>query len=306
MPRILVRLLATFALPALLGGASLPRAGEPSTRRILRLATHRVEVVSLEEYVASVLSAEMGPAPEPALEAQAIAIRSYTLAQAERHESEGADLCDGTHCQVFRGLKAATSATRRAAQATRGLVLVQRGRVIAAPYHSVCGGHTARPHDVWDDEETPDIASVADDACLSAAGAAWRFVLPRSEVPAIGRALGFPEARFLEAFGRDADGRVSSMRLVAPGGGRRIVRAFDFRRAASSIWGWTSVRSTAFEVEETHAAYLFTGRGTGHGAGLCQAGAIARGRRGESRDAILALYYRGAEVRPLESLVVSR
>jgi stage II sporulation protein D len=306
VPRRLAALLPLLLFPALFG-ASLPRSAEPpSTRRILRLATHRVEVVPLEEYVASVLSAEMGPAPEAALEAQAIAVRSYTLAQAERHEGEGADLCDGTHCQVFRGLKAATAATIRAALATRGLVLVQRGRVIAAPYHAVCGGRTARPRDVWDDEETPDIAAIADDACLSASGASWRFVLPRSEVPALGRALGFPDARFLEAFSRDADGRVSAMRLVAPGGARRIVRAFDFRRAASSLWGWMSVRSTAFEVEETHAAYVLTGRGTGHGAGLCQAGAMARGRRGESRDTILSLYYRGAEVRRLESLVVSR
>jgi len=49
-------------------------------------------------------------------------------------------------------------------------------------------------------------------------------------------------------------------------------------------------------------AYILSRRGTGHGAGMCQAGAIARAKRGESRDAILDLYYRGAGVQSLSGL----
>ena len=51
---------------------------------------------------------EIGNAPRAALEAQAIAARSYAVARAGRHEDEGADLCDGTHCQVYLGRLAAT------------------------------------------------------------------------------------------------------------------------------------------------------------------------------------------------------
>jgi SpoIID/LytB domain protein len=84
------------------------------------------------------------------------------------------------------------------------------------------------------------------------------------------------------------------IRFAAPGGASRVVRGFVFRKAASDLWGWASVRSTDFEVEESRSAYLLRGRGTGHGAGLCQAGAIARARRGKAVEAILGLYYRGA------------
>ena len=56
------------------------------------------------------------------------------------------------------------------------------------------------------------------------------------------------------------------------------------------------MRTTDFGVEETRAAYVLRGRSTGHGAGLCQAGAIAHAWRGETRDAILALYYKGASL----------
>jgi len=160
---------------------------------------------------------------------------------------------------------------------------------------------TARPRDVWDDEENPDLVPVEDDACSGAPGFAWSFSLPRRELPPLYAALGLPEARFLEIYGRDDTGRVSMLRLVAPGGASRVVRGFDFRKAASEIWGWASVRSTAFEMFESRSEYFLTGRGTGHGAGMCQAGAIERARRGETRDAILGLFYLGASVSTLDS-----
>ena len=294
------RFLATLVGFAASVGAPAGAAAPASFRRILRLGTGKVEEVSLEDYVAAVLPAEIGGhAPPAALEAQAVAARSYAVARAERHVEDGADLCDGTHCQVYRGLAAATAATREAAAATEGLVLAQNGRVIAAPFHAVCGGRTARPRDVWDDEETPDLEPVDDDACLAAPGAAWTFSLARRDVPSLAATMGFPEGRLLEVFGKDSSQRVSMVRFAAPGGASRVVRGFDFRRAASGLWGWASVRSTDFEVEESRPAYLLRGRGTGHGAGLCQAGAIARARRGESRDLILGLYYRGALLKRL-------
>ncbi len=263
--------------------------------RILRTKSGQVEVVALDDYVAAVLPGEIGRrAPAPALEAQAVAARSYALARRERHLDEGADLCDATHCQVFRGRDAATEETRDASEATRGLVLVQKGRVIAAPFHAVCGGKTARPRDVWDDEENPDLVPVDDDACRDAPGFEWSYAIRRKELPALGAALGFPEARFFEVFSRDTTGRVAAVRFVAPGGRAVTLRGFDFRRGASELWGWATVRSTAFEVTESRTEYLLTGRGTGHGAGMCQAGAIARAKREETREQILALYYRGA------------
>jgi stage II sporulation protein D len=286
-----------FLATLLVLAGSARAGGPPLLRRILRLGSGNVEEVPLEGYVAAVLPAEIGGrAPAAALEAQAVAARSYAVARAERHVEDGADLCDGTHCQVFRGLGAATPSTRAAAAATEGLVLSQNARVIAAPFHAVCGGRTARPRDVWDDEETPDLESVEDEACLSASGAAWTFSLARRDVPPLAATLGFPEGRLLEIFGRDSSRRVSMVRFAAPGGASRVVRGFEFRRAASALWGWASVRSTDFEVEESRPAYVLRGRGTGHGAGLCQAGAIVRATRGESRSAILGLYYRGASI----------
>ena len=285
-----------------LGAPFRALAAAARTRRILRLKTRVVEEVDLEAYVAAVVPPEIGRAPAAALEAQAVAARSYALARGDRHLEDGADLCDGTHCQVFHGLSAATEDSRRAAAATAGLVLAQKGRVIAAPFHAVCGGRTARPRDVWDDEDVPDLESVDDDACLGAPGATWSFTIRRAALSALSGSLGFDGGRFLEVYGHDASGRVSMVRFAAAGGASRVVRGFEFRKAASELWGWESVRSTAFTLGETRPAYLLSGRGTGHGAGMCQAGAIARAKRGETRDAILGLYYRGADLVRLDSI----
>src|SRR6185436_4691698 len=82
----------------------------------------------LEVYIARVLAGEAEPNAHPnALEAHAIAIRSFTMANTGRHRREGFDLCDTTHCQVLR---AATPATRQAALATAGEVLTFDGRPV--------------------------------------------------------------------------------------------------------------------------------------------------------------------------------
>jgi hypothetical protein len=48
-----------------------------------------------------------------------------------------------------------------------------------------------------------------------------------------------------------------------------------------------------------HDGVTFVGRGTGHAVGLCQAGAMARARKGASPAEILAFYYPGTELRRL-------
>jgi stage II sporulation protein D len=48
--------------------------------------------------------------------------------------------------------------------------------------------------------------------------------------------------------------------------------------------------------------WVAVGRGFGHGIGMSQWGALAMARRGDSFDAILSHYYRGAQLRPYREL----
>jgi len=94
-----------------------------------------------ETAVASIVAAE-GSADDPieAMKAQAVVARSFLIASHGRHEDF--DFCDTTHCQFLRSPPAPGSAASRAAEDTRGLAIVYRGKVLAALYSANCGGHT--------------------------------------------------------------------------------------------------------------------------------------------------------------------
>ena len=98
------------------------------TLRIGSTVDGRVTVIPLEVYVARVLAGEGEPrAAEAAQQALAIAIRTYTLKNVDRHARDGFDLCDSTHCQVPRP---STPSSRRAAMAfaTTGRIRTAFGR----------------------------------------------------------------------------------------------------------------------------------------------------------------------------------
>ena len=62
---------------------------------------YQVTTLPLETYVARVLAGEAARgSPPAALEALAITVRTFALANLGRHRADGFDLCDQTHCQV--------------------------------------------------------------------------------------------------------------------------------------------------------------------------------------------------------------
>src|SRR5208283_3903146 len=72
------------------------------------------------------------------------------------------------------------------------------------------------------------------------------------------------------------------------------ISAEDFRLAVGRALGWNRILSTWFEVERQGDRFLFHGRGSGHGVGLCQAGASAMAAQGRDAGQILAQYFPGA------------
>jgi stage II sporulation protein D len=61
----------------------------------------------------------------------------------------------------------------------------------------------------------------------------------------------------------------------------------------NAAFGPRALQSTRFTVTRSGSTFRFVGTGYGHGVGLCQVGAAARARLGESTEAILAAYFPG-------------
>jgi stage II sporulation protein D len=97
--------------------------------------------------------------PLAALRAQAIAARTYAMAQ--RRPGQLFDLQATVASQVYKGVGAETTSTRQAVAQTNGQVLLYRGRLIDAVFHSCSGGSTENSGEIWN-RQLPYLTSVPD------------------------------------------------------------------------------------------------------------------------------------------------
>ncbi len=111
-------------------------------------ALQAIDVVTLESYVQGVVPGEMPSTwPAAALEAQAVAARSYALASIVKGKPW--DLFPDGRSQQYLGASAETPETTAAVKATARQVLFYAGKVATAFYSSSSGGQTASALDTF-------------------------------------------------------------------------------------------------------------------------------------------------------------
>ena len=109
-------------------------------------------VLTLDDYIQGVIVREMSSSwPLEALKAQAVCARTYAYRNyaAQRHSSQGFDLCNSTHCQAYSGMSNVTAESSRAVTETHGEYLWYDGELIEAVYFSSDGGATESSENVW-------------------------------------------------------------------------------------------------------------------------------------------------------------
>ena len=269
-----------------------PNGAAPIRIGVLKDGTYRVVQVPLEEYVSRVLVGEAAPdTPPAALEALAVAVRTYTATNLGRHGSEGFDLCDQTHCQVMR---TGTEATDRAAQATADQILMYQGSTATVYYSASCGGRSQKPSNVWPGADDPPYLSIhPDDACEGFP--AWTSELYDADLQRALVAGGLTGTlRDLKVLSRDQSGRVARVELT--GMEPREISGQDLRMIVSQTLGVHALQSTLFDVQRRRQVTRFTGHGYGHGVGMCVIGAMKLAENGRTASAILGRYYPGTQV----------
>jgi len=281
---------------------TLPRVNVVRAGSSLRV----IAPVDLETYVQGVLAGEAATLRSPsALRAMAVLARTWAWRFRGRHRAQGFDFCSLTHCQFFRlpsePESKNPSPVARAVGSTAGLVLKYGGQLVDPYYTAHCGGVTEAAGDVWPDRSAPYLESVSDPYCARSEQASWRQALPRETVTAVlrerlGVALDGP-LRDLVLERKSASGRAHWLRLV--GASTHRIDANEFRYAVNRQLGWNTLKSSLYTVERRGDLLVFTGRGLGHGVGLCQAGAEQMGQMGIAYEKILAHYFPGAMVERL-------
>ncbi|MEO8043180.1 MAG: SpoIID/LytB domain-containing protein [Acidobacteriota bacterium] len=112
-----------------------------------------VNVVPLEDYLLGVVPAELGLPHIEAQKAQAIAARTYAVANTNTYGTKGFDMVPTVWSQVYKGVAIETKMGTQAVRETRGMIATYDGKPIMAYFTSTCGGRTENVENVFDTNE---------------------------------------------------------------------------------------------------------------------------------------------------------
>lgn len=216
-----------------------------------------INQVDIEKYLYGVVPSEVpGEWPGEALKAQAIAARCYALRNLGRHDLKGSgdrkikvDLCNGPHCQVFKGFNIETEKVRREVSSTEGVVYRSKGgRIINAFFHACCGGHTEDVENVWGGDPVSYLRGVKDPFCSRAKTFRWKRFFTLGQLNSI-----------LSKDGRTKTSNIWDVRITSRG---TVISPTGSQRALEmSIYGDNGVKkirgSTFKEVINDYASRLF-------------------------------------------------
>lgn len=236
--------------------------GRPYRGKVYRNGNDVINEVDLENYLYSVVSAEM---PiyfgEEALKSQSVAARTYAIHSIKNNNKKGFDLYDSQLSQVYKGISNEKEAIISAVNATKGEIITYSGEPILAVYHSSSGDRTKSSKEVFG-RHYPYLKSVED----FSSSKTWSYKISKSTLE---KRLGLPYSKIVN---------LSTNKI---------------RRALSTKY----IRSTNFSMKEVGDSVHIYGKGYGHGVGLSQWGAKYLGQsKNYSYKEILKHYYVGTKI----------
>jgi stage II sporulation protein D len=250
-----------------------------------------VNEVGFEDYLVGVLRAESSEKwPLEALRAQAIAARTYAAYHRLLSAAKPYHIVASTAHQQYFGRVPASSPIWGAVRETAGQVLRWEGDVFPAFYHTESGGYTEDPRTVFAARNMPGLKPVR---CEFSAGSPHYYWSLDVRLAELSETLRRNDVAVGSVTSIDVTERTPSLRAatVTVHGARGTARLLgnDFRR----MLGYDRFKSTLFAVAIDGEWARFSGRGYGHGVGMCQWGAKGMAEAGYTSRQILEFYYPG-------------
>jgi len=212
-----------------------------------------VNDVPLEPYVKGVIAWEMPSSWHvEALKAQAVVARTFGLVS--RKAGSWFDLYDDTRSQVYGGIRAETSRTNDAVDATAGEVVRAGGALAWTVYHSTSGGRTASREDEWGPPAIPYLVGVEDAHDSISPHHNWGSTDAEVDCPGTGRDCVWSGAALKRALGGRAPRSITDFAVTARNASSRVETArVTGASGSTNITGATlrsvlSLRSTWFTI----------------------------------------------------------
>ena len=277
-----------------------------------------IEEIDFEQYLYGVLPYEMSASWHlEALKVQAVTARTYAARNLIAPEGEDFDVYSGVMSQMYKGTgniisdKNTYKNVIKAVDETKGQVLAYNGKMFTTYYHSNCGGYTGPP--VWNkpEDEIPPLQGTNCGACLRAGNfnnKTWSHTFTNEHIQRFASTLYTDESKKdsvilkkmsgkitnIKPVEKTADGRVVLLAITSENGDVASISCQELRLGI----GPGQLKSCNIDVikKESDDSFSFSGRGFGHGVGMCQIGAKQLAEEGKKYDEILRFYYPGTEI----------
>ena len=269
-----------------------------------------VNHVKIEDYLKGVIPFEMGNLPEgqiEALKAQAVAARSFVMAH--RKPNEPFDISTTIWDQVYGGVSRTDKIINKAVESTRGVVGIYNGKIIDAKYSSTCGGITENNENIWVGKRVPYLRSVRDsgwdrkDFCRFSPHYRWERIYDKKEFFEVVK-------KQIQDFFDKKPNRIEWIRITKRTRTNRVriieintdigkfyLEKDQIRRLFSDDRG--SLKSLIFQIKVKSSQIIVSGKGYGHGVGICQYGAMEMAKERYSYKRILSHYYKSVRLKKL-------
>jgi len=298
---------------SVLSGCTPARQKKPIPRRITTEPTislyvnetGQVKRIKIEEYIKGVVAAEMEPTwPVNALAAQAILARTFTLKQMKdkggvpQHNTDASTSVE--EFQAYDPTKINDN-VRRAVEITRGEVIKYRGDYVNAWYSACDGGVEASAVEGlgYKKEKTPYINAGARDGCLAVTvpeNKKWTVSFPAETVRAAVKKTTGVDPGNLSA------GNVSIAKR-GPSGRAEVIKIGNAGVSGTALrlaLGNDKMRSTFLDsISIRNGNLVLSGKGYGHGVGMCQWGAKKMAVQGKKPEDIIRFYFKDVTIEKL-------
>lgn len=247
-----------------------------------------INQLPLEQYIMSVAGHEMNKNWHvEALKAQAVVARTYAMYLMRGRSEKAYHVDSTTNHQVYGGIIVSDN-LYKAISSTEGKVIYKDGKLVEVFFHSSCGGHTASSKEVWGSDHDH-LQSKKTKYCRKTPSYKWSVSMARSILE---KKLRVKRLFRLKVLKRTASKRVASM-LIASNRGKHKVTAKRLR----NYLGATKIKSTMFDVRMRGGVVEFSGRGYGHGVGMCQWGAkVMAEKYKKGYKSIVKYYFPGVKI----------
>jgi stage II sporulation protein D len=249
--------------------------------------------IDLEKYIAGVIEAEGGiDAPLEYYKAQAVLVRTYTIKNIYKHAEEGFNLCDQVHCQAYMGRSSRNPLIYEATQKTAGLVLIDKDSILVmSPFFSSCGGQTSTAGIYWQ-SDLPYLQSINDPFCLSQRNSTWEQRIPLSEWKLFLTTTGITQPEKYTTYAAAKREQYFINNKVK----------LTFRQIREKF----GLKSAFFSISQQGGEIVFSGKGYGHGIGMCQIGAMEMAKVGYTFVDIIHFYFQNVTLTDYREMELNR